>query len=1828
MAITLLVMLYRCLAALPISFILPNLPFCLIAILCIISCVRVGAILPPCPSSKQVFRCVPTIATFQRRLFWSVIFFLPTPAFGSTVSSSVFRAHWQPTFAHLVATRVGEASHPGPCSSDPAQQFCTFAITNPTSIVSKFEIYQELARDFSLDVICAAETAATPLAQKVFGAQMRKIGMRSAWSQPVGEKVSRTDGQPSLRGNASGVATFSKWPLRHAVDTLSVDIKSTARLIHVVVSIMEVQIQLVVIYGLAAAGTVQQTTALFQEALRVTQLLPLPFIILGDFNCNPWNLPIQDQFAALGLVDLPMMYTNLRHSTMPFTCKNATRPDNALISVPLQPFLVDVSVLPTPWFDAHQVVLFTLDLQGFQTRRMKMPMPAPWSELAINYDHAQEGYARAVATLGQPNTIESWGIVVEDAIDFAFRSTQMETQSIPWAATKPVPKKYTGRCQPRQPQPAKPVLVTLPFRKCDFNPGELCRRQTRAKVQQVRRIQSLLGQLVKTQNVFLEPLRFKQLWDEWQAILRSPCMGGCFVAWCQNTPELGPPPMGLPSVDFLSLLGQFVKHDATASAAIDAKLIADMKTFHTYQDAKWCGHAQSYMHLKDNFVAPFDALGSTETRDVHVTSNDDASYQVWCDQPLAFMSNQLVYVDEHPCTLLSKDEWSLTVRPVERCDLTEAATVSQHLEIQEPTDIFARLQNYWAPFWQRPDEQLQGDADFARFLDMIPDHWIPPQVDMDNLELWTSAIHDLKTPSARGIDAISSWELKRLPTQAIADMKNVLVSYKTGFPCWFLRALTAPVPKIPEVPEVHQVRPITILAQLYRVWSRVLCRQLLAHLGATMPPQLTGLLANRGPLDASMRQQFFVEKCRFQAHEASGLSLDLIKCYNTISRSRVHQLLHRLKFPAQEIDQWFASIQQLSRLWTFQGWCSTLEGTCCGLPEGDTFSVVCMIVIDYLWILAVQANADDPFLSTYADNIGWATQRFADHDHIIPTTVKFARCFGMAIDWAKTWIWGTTPAVAKKLQQCLMTHVPEVIVAIRRTAMDLGAQLTYSGPPILGQFRKRIDRAVCRLKRLRTMKIPLKSKALLLQGGVYSVMFYGIALLPLGTQHLDMLRPLCADALLGKAPNRNSAIALAATPGVVDPMVHAITIVVRTVRRFLNQLSPSECLDFYHIASRHDGQANHVHGPAGVLRYWLGKLGWSVSNTGLLDVQTFCNVPLRTTSNASLVRWIQKEWDKEVFQFHCRRSAIAFVQFDLRATRRLIQSFPSQQQPALLNELSGAFQTEQQKQHWAHDSTGNCRHCQVPDTREHRLFDCAATDEIRTPYKLVLDSLQAEGRLVHELPAFHLDQEVDLLTAVHLCHPEATVSQPLLDRFHQLATQDYVPNFYTDGSLHFPEDPTARHAAYAITLDLLQSDEQRIDAVRTWIRTGQRPATFATLAVARTTGEQRIHRSELYAVLRVCELFRHANIHADATATISIFNKCLNAARPGQLQTHEDFDLIERLWHSLRRGSHAIFKVKAHATHAHPLNYLQCYHTWGNEAANEAAISTCLHMHPEISAMATKLHAANELQKSQLTQIYKLHLELHHARAMLDAQQKTRLPHEELRPSGPPQAKILADWKIEDPMDNPVPRIANLALCAWGESLSRVMLNWMLLFKWPKHESVSGEDPGITFLELMLSFHLYSGLLPPVKRTKGDKGEFLQPLEAQGDLELHAVTFGELGSIFAVWLAQLRKLLSPDVWPSYSHGPCRSLYRLGSGTQGRGICTRPQFPCQDRVIDLLARYIRTHEDFVEMPLLDICPIPRQAHAQIRHPWDQLRRQSSKGAATTRASAGSVPLRFR
>lgn len=174
-----------------------------------------------------------------------------------------------------------------------------------------------------------------------------------------------------------------------------------------------------------------------------------------------------------------------------------------------------------------------------------------------------------------------------------------------------------------------------------------------------------------------------------------------------------------------------------------------------------------------------------------------------------------------------------------------------------------------------------------------------------------------------------------------------MISYTRGFPTWFMIARTFAVPKTDAQVTPALIRPITVLSQLYRLWSQILTRQLLHQCALKLPSDITGFLPQRGCVDASYQLQHQLEQAIRKGQTISGCSLDLIKCFDTIRRIVPKQILAKIGLQDALLEQWSLSQDKLQRTWVLGSSTNLPTSTNNGCPEGDPFSVACMIVISY-----------------------------------------------------------------------------------------------------------------------------------------------------------------------------------------------------------------------------------------------------------------------------------------------------------------------------------------------------------------------------------------------------------------------------------------------------------------------------------------------------------------------------------------------------------------------------------------------------------------------------------------------------------------------------------------------------------------------------------------------------------------------------------------------------------------------------------------------------------------------------------------------------------------
>eukprot|EP00438_Fugacium_kawagutii_P016083 Skav230949 [mRNA] locus=scaffold3010:63972:64859:- [translate_table: standard] len=276
----------------------------------------------------------------------------------------------------------------------------------------------------------------------------------------------------------------------------------------------------------------------------------------------------------------------------------------------------------------------------------------------------------------------------------------------------------------------------------------------------------------------------------------------------------------------------------------------------------------------------------------------------------------------------------------------------------------------------------------------------------------------------------------------------------------------------------------------------------------------------------------------------------------------------------------------------------------------------------------------------------------------------------------------------------------------------------------------------------------------------------------------------------------------------------------------------------------------------------------------------------------------------------------------------------------------------------------------------------------------------------------------------------------------------------------------------------------------------------------------------------------------------------------------------------------------------------------GNQAANDAAISTCRHLYPSEAAVLQSRAQDVERDMRQLRRLYQMHLELYQARIrqeQLDNQQDNH-GLEARRPDD--QLELLINWEVGLPRQQLPIRIDWTAHTVLGPTLSNMFVRWGRSLLWPSDADEHHDDPGITFMELAVNFAICVGAYLPVKRPKIDGLLYLIMPQSSTHAAALEVKLNEMGIMMAYLMHQANQLCDPPVFPQIQHAGCKSLYRLGAKQQSKGLVKRPQLPEQERTMRLLASCVRQHGEAVpqhgvEIEVsLDLAKI----QSEIRESW--------------------------
>ena len=1666
------------------------------------------------------------------------------------------------------AIRFGEADHPGPSipSGNLSVKFC---ITNPTCLMNKIDSYRDLSAFCHSHFIAMSETAATTNMQRAFSKDIRCQGYKSFWGVPVPPFRQTTTGKETFRGKASGVGLLAKFPTRKARHALPDPWNLSTRLMHCITSLGSLHIQIFVIYGktMSAPDALSHNQSLLDIIMTQSRLLPLPMIVLGDFNTPISQFPQWSHLQANGfrsLLDLHLLHQGCE---MPPTCMEATHPDMAIFSPELIPLIHDIEVLGSEWFATHKPVCFSLRIPAHGLMKKHIRFPRQFVELGL--DETDFLDASQKVEFSSPTTFEEWGGQVEQLAHIALLEKSEGKNGLP--------KSFRGRC-------VAPKVVLCPTfttakkaRHGDYEPShEVVTIKTKRKVTQLRRIQSCMWRIQKYEiNGPLTPNTRTEILQEWNAIVKCKAWGPPFLGWLLQFPEVGLPTWPLPGYDWLFQVFQLVRHSVDSCLAEDAKIFNNKTQFGYRLDKLDNHHKMAYKQVKGHVIPPLTEMQTNLEEEVAVVPGDSPyTIEIFGEHVPSLKPEFPVTLDGNPWKIIDSCQDSVTLEPCGHQEIPiEQASMHQKQFAIHPSDIAIMLNQFWQPIWQRDDPDIDFETPLPELQEVIQLFPAHPAIDADMLDVlqWKQAIKKQKSHSARGIDRISNQELRLLPQQMIASLAILMHSFVGGFPSWIMQGLTVPLPKTDNIPDFSQTRPITILAMVYHLWSSVFFKHAIRVLATWIPAGVTGLLPHRGAHHAAYNSQFCIERAKYLRISASGLTLDIQKCFNCIKWICGFQLLGGLGFPQNILRQWFLSLKKLSRLWLIDQQIFEAGSTTCGFPEGDVWSVLVMISIATSWVMIIKRALPrmSPAISAYADNWSWTLLDINGHFPALRSTLQFTSLCGLTIDFHKTWYWSTNHRDASRIVDMLSPLIPHHFLHRSESSPDLGVQMQYSGGNKLGISEIRFQEGLDRLMRLKFLPRDLSTKEILLETSIFPATFYGSEIKPPSVQKHQIFRSKTVNSLLGETYSASPAIALLCMDKLLDPEFHVIQKAILVAWKFLQGQTFEVRSSFFEMASQFRGNLHQVKGPASAFKFYLMQIGWQIDKEGILRTSALLDFPFLEISPQRIKRFLARAWqDSLVKLLTARHSLFGFPDISHLDTKAVLSQFKPVQRCALIREVSGGFQTAQQKSKWVENGNEKCEFCDASDSRRHRLLECTVGHDCRQKFLPLLTSLEDEGWTFAEFPVIHAYPQCDMIMQIHFQHQIPSIPETILNWVQERKDNNIDIHWFTDGSCQYPHLQNARFSAFNISVDLCSTDWERCQYAKDFPSPSLLPPSVVPVLSSRTPGEQDILRAELTAIAEIYLQCGYGTIHTDSQTSIHHFQCMENAHDSMEFMHLEHSDLLLKVWkHGVSPDIH-LRKVKAHMEYDKVNCLLARYWCIGNKLANDQAQHASLHLCPAF-AMELQTQCAT-LMKSRrlLTQVFQLHLELQEARTraapptpVATGQIHTTLVLKEAYGTWTvsPTQVFSTDFELQF-----------LDQCVWGPTVAYKTVEWLKLLRWPlDNKGPLGATTGISWIELAISFMLHHRMYLPLRRVTSDNENRVVLVANYSQALEHKATLSEFGTMMQQVVDNVSALIPQSVMPHHLRKKCSSIHQLGYRVATQGWSIRPEVPAQGGMVNLL-----------------------------------------------------------
>ena len=1426
-------------------------------------------------------------------------------------------------FSPYTACRVGEAKNPGPF---------TVAALNIQSLHCALD-ESKLEWDAN-DVLALSETCATQFvldkAQKTAAAH----GRHAYSSAPVKRRHFKRGTISEIRGESSGVWMASKVHCRGIDLPWPDDIATTCRSCDAILYTPNglVYMACLYVYHQGFQDASPKTDRILEAIFERSRLLRLPAIVVGDFNADLESLPVWTCMCERGWADAALAHQQQTgHAPAP-TYKEVSRIDFIIMNDLAKRSFIGYEASELPVSD-HRMISASFDWQKCQGLMTMYRMPRDMSQLGL------DGQLFADARVPIAMQVQFDRAMIAGSIDdvwtsFTASMEQVASNVVSLQNKGSIPKKFLGKdkCKFVKTHNTAPVIKKG---RDDAFQAEVqdCGIKLRQRIKQIRRIDAFLSQH-KAAGPVTEQRRLSML-STWNALLTAPGFGRSFASWF-TTEFDAPCPLDPPDENMAKRMRMLMveKVPLWRSQYNRTRIRQTKEAF----EKDWSkGGKLFHRALQPPNSPPVDAIDRADELHVRLTRARKKGTAVFLTmhEDLQLVTIGQRWVQGATVGVVSDVIGGRVLLKVVSGTFRSGA-VTAMTTCQCSNHALRLATDFWKSFWCKQQCVDCHDQDVLATIHALPH--LPAldcKITMPELR---AALRNLPLAKARGMDAVTNWELKYLCDDLQGMLLRVLnrITELGQWPKALTKARMHLIRKTQEAGDINSTRPICILPNVYRLWGKIMTSKCFRHFKGSIPATIFGSVPGRSSIDLAMQLQAEIEEHIISGSPIYGASLDLHKAFNTLSRPLLARMCARLGLG----DVWMpysALLQNLQRFFTIKGQWSNPVLSNTGVPEGCPLSVVMMMITT--WAITAQLGSEFPgkAMSSYVDD--W-TIRDVDPARLVSQlqyVQKLTQKVGMSLSIKKTLPYATTAPARKKLAQALRAcNLP---CDVADTGNCLGIQFQARNAKVTDLREKRMNNTLPKMRKLKVMPWSHTKKASLLQSGIYPAMLYGCEFHDMGLHFISHIRSQANGTVWKDKPYLSHFLTpILSTKPEYEPWLWILRRVYLSFRR-LHCMHPEQTLTWWNNAIPRPAN-KHTVGPITVLLAHLRRLGWTLGQNFACTAKDGTEFSLIRISCWQFKRLIVQAWqDWLVPKLKIKHGLHDLQSFDIHAS--CWQCPDAKREGFMATVRSGGLFTNKVKSRMFSQASPDCSLCGAADGMSHRIYDCPASEKIRERQGCQFLKEAPRSRMVYGL----------------FPRPEAEPElQRLLDelRIHdlQMVPESEEPTYiFTDGSCSQPPLPnkSERRASYGVRLAVLNSHEGKVLAQG--VLPGRKQTAF---------------RAELFAFMMAMSCSMHSVIHTDC---LGVYKGIVKLQREGWCElswlASPDLDLWQCAWQILSVPGRKLQPewTPAHKDITHAKSASQAWKIYHNALTDKCASVQSNPLPEWIQPCWERLHEQNRQQQ-------------------------------------------------------------------------------------------------------------------------------------------------------------------------------------------------------------------------------------------------------------------------